>query len=115
MVGPEGWTLPVCHSDARPGGSFRLEWSDGKDVSFHATGAYIEVTPRRIVHIERMFLPYPSPDTHVETRFDPLGTGTAMTVTLTLATADAILASGMTEGLVDSYARLETLLEESHA
>lgn len=41
-----------------------------------------------------------------------------MTVTLTLATADAraaILASGMTEVLVDSYARLETLLEENHA
>lgn len=61
MAGPEGWTMPVCHSDARPGGSFGFEWSDGKDTSFHATGAYIEVTPRRIVHIERMFLPDPSP------------------------------------------------------
>ncbi len=71
MAGPEGWTMPVCHSDARPGGSFGFEWSDGKDVSFHATGAYIEVTPRRIVHVERMFLPDPSPGYHVEARLAP--------------------------------------------
>jgi uncharacterized protein YndB with AHSA1/START domain len=112
MVGPEGWTMPVCQSDSRPGGSFRFEWSDGRDVSFHATGEYLEVTPRRILHVERMFLPDPTPDNHVETRFDPLGSGTAMTVTMTLATAEAraaILASGMTEGLEDSYARLDQM------
>jgi uncharacterized protein YndB with AHSA1/START domain len=118
MVGPDGWTMPVCQSDSRPGGSFRFDWSDGKGTSFHATGEYLEVTPQRIVHIERMFLPDPTPDNHVETRFDAHGTGTAMTVTMTLATADAraaILASGMTEGLDDSYARLETLLGETDA
>jgi uncharacterized protein YndB with AHSA1/START domain len=118
MVGPDGWTMPLCQSDSRPGGSFRFDWSDGKDVSFHATGEYIEVTPQRIVHIERMFLPDPTPDNHVETRFAPHGTGTAMTVTMTLATAEAraaILASGMTDGLEDSYARLETLLGADHA
>jgi uncharacterized protein YndB with AHSA1/START domain len=112
MVGPDGWTMPICQSDSRPGGSFRFEWSDGKDVSFFATGEYLEVTPERIVHIERMFLPGPTPDNHVETRLDPLGTGTALTVTMTLATPEAraaILASGMTEGLEDSYARLEHL------
>lgn len=116
MVGPDGWTMPVCQSDSCPGGSFRFEWSDGKDISFHATGEYLEVTPQRIVHIERMFLPDPTPDNHVETRFDPLGTGTAMTVTMTLATAEAraaILASGMTEGLEDSYARLEGLFGDA--
>jgi uncharacterized protein YndB with AHSA1/START domain len=68
MVGPDGWTMPLCQSDSRPGGSFRFEWSDGKDVSFFATGEYLEVTPERIVHIERMFLPGPTPDNHVETR-----------------------------------------------
>jgi uncharacterized protein YndB with AHSA1/START domain len=118
MIGPDGWTMPVCQSDPRAGGSFRFEWSDGKDVRFHATGEYLEVTPQRIVHVERMFLPDPTPDNHVETRFDPLGSGTAMTVTMTLATAEAraaVLASGMTEGLEDSYARLETLPVADHA
>jgi len=30
MLGPDGWTMPVCVSDARPGGKIRFEWSDGK-------------------------------------------------------------------------------------
>jgi uncharacterized protein YndB with AHSA1/START domain len=116
MVGPDGWTMPLCQSDSRPGGSFRFDWWDGKDTRFHATGEYLEVTPHRILHIERMFLPDPTPDNHVETRFAADGTGTLMTVTMTLASAkdrDAVLASGMTEGLEDSYARLETLLMDS--
>lgn len=106
--------MPTCRSDSRPGGSFRFDWWDGKDTRFHATGEYLEVTPQRIVHIEGMFLPDPTPDTHVETLLTPDGTGTVLTVTMTLPNAedrDAALASGMTEGLDDSYTRLETLLE----
>src|ERR1051326_2491491 len=30
MLGPDGWTMPVCQIDARPGGKIRYEWSDGK-------------------------------------------------------------------------------------
>lgn len=116
MVGPDGWTMPTCQSDSRRGGSFRFDWYDGKSTHFHATGEYLEVTPQRIVHIERVFLPDPTPDNHVETTFIPDGPGTLLTVTMTLANEkdrDAILASGMTEGLDDAYARLETLLEST--
>src|ERR1700719_2494060 len=28
MLGPDGWTMPVCVCDARPGGKFRYEWAD---------------------------------------------------------------------------------------
>lgn len=114
MLGPDGWTMPVCHSDPRPGGTFRFEWSNGEGHSFHATGEYLEVTPTRIVHVERMFLPDPTPDNYVETRFDPAAGGTLLTMTMTLQTAEdraAILASGMSDGLEVSYARLETVLE----
>lgn len=113
MLGPDGWSMPLCQSDSRPGGSFRFEWSDGKGNGFHATGEYVEVTPTRIVHIERMFLPDPTPDNHVETRFDPDGTGTRLTMVMTLPDAEsraAVLASGMEDGLETSYARLETIV-----
>src|SRR5829696_6995520 len=30
LLGPDGWTMPVCISEARPGGRIRFEWSDGK-------------------------------------------------------------------------------------
>jgi uncharacterized protein YndB with AHSA1/START domain len=114
MLGPDGWTMPHCHSDPRPGGTFRFDWSNGQGHSFYATGEYLDLTPSsRIVHVERMFLPDPTPDSHVETRFDPDGTGTHLTMTMTLPNAEAraaVLASGMEDGLEDSYARLDAIL-----
>jgi uncharacterized protein YndB with AHSA1/START domain len=29
LLGPEGWTMPICISEPRPGGRIRCEWSDG--------------------------------------------------------------------------------------
>jgi uncharacterized protein YndB with AHSA1/START domain len=26
MLGPEGWTMPVCEIDLRPGGAWRFVW-----------------------------------------------------------------------------------------
>src|SRR5258706_15382476 len=34
MLGPEGWTMPVCISEAKPGGKIRYEWSNGKGAGF---------------------------------------------------------------------------------
>ena len=68
LLGPEGWTMPVCINEARPGGKIRYEWTDGKGGGFHLTGEYLELVPfSRIVHVERMHLPDPTPDNHVET------------------------------------------------
>src|SRR5215475_1221406 len=53
MLGPEGWTMPVCISDARPGGKMRYEWVHSKGSGFYLTGEYRELEPyRRIVHVE---------------------------------------------------------------
>jgi uncharacterized protein YndB with AHSA1/START domain len=117
LTGPEGWTMPRCDSDARPGGSFRYDWSDGKGNGFHITGEFLEIVPdRRIVHVERMFLPEATPDNHIVTTFDASGTGTLLTARMTLpdaASRAAMLATGMEHGLEDSYARLERQLEEA--
>ncbi len=72
MLGPDGWTMPVCICDARVGGEIRYEWSDGKGRGFHLTGEFLALEPyRRIVHVERMFLPEQTPDNTIETRFEP--------------------------------------------
>ncbi|MFB9266784.1 SRPBCC domain-containing protein [Bradyrhizobium erythrophlei] len=111
MLGPEGWTMPVCISEVRPGGKIRYEWADGKGGGFYLTGEYLELEPfSRIVHVERMHLPDPTPDNHVETRFEVDGSGTLMTMRMTLpdaATRAAMLASGMEQGMEASYARLD--------
>lgn len=114
MLGPDGWSMPVCVCDARPGGKIRYEWANGKGGGFHLTGEFVELSPHsRIVHIERMHMPGPSPDNHVVTTFARDGGGTLMTMRMTLpdaATRAAMLASGMEHGMEASYVRLETMI-----
>lgn len=113
LLGPDGWTMPVCINEARAGGRIRYEWSDGKGGGFHLTGEFIEVVPfSRLVHVERMHLPEPTPSNHVETRFEADGAGTLMTMRMTLpdsATRAAMLATGMEDGMEASYARLDAV------
>ncbi|MEO3385495.1 SRPBCC domain-containing protein [Mesorhizobium sp. CAU 1741] len=113
LLGPDGWTMPVCISEPRPGGKIRYEWSDGAGNGFHLTGEYQELEPfSRLVHVERMHLPDPTPDNHVETRFEPDGEGTLMTMRMTLPDSEtraAMLATGMDEGMEASYARMEEM------
>lgn len=114
MLGPEGWTMPVCISEARPNGKMRYEWTNAKGGGFYLTGEYLELEPySRIVHVERMHLPDPTPDNRVETRFDPDGDGTLMTMRMTLpdaATRAQMLKTGMEQGMEASYVRLENIL-----
>lgn len=114
LLGPEGWTMPVCINDGKAGGSFRYEWTNGKGAGFHITGELVELKPYdRIVHIERMHLPDPTPDSHIETLFKADGAGTLMTMRMTLPdekTRAAMLATGMEHGMEASYVRLEEML-----
>jgi uncharacterized protein YndB with AHSA1/START domain len=113
LLGPDGWSMPVCICDARPGGKLRYEWSNGKGGGFHLTGEFVELVPHsKIVHVERMHLPDPTPDNHIETRFEPDGTGTLMTMRMTLPdpeTRAKMLATGMERGMEASYVRLDQM------
>lgn len=114
MLGPPGWSMPVCINDDRAGGKIRYEWSDGEGGGFHLTGELLELEPgRRIVHVERMHLPDPTPDNHVETLFEADGNGTLMTMRMTLpdeTTRKMMLETGMEHGMEASYGNLDDLL-----
>jgi uncharacterized protein YndB with AHSA1/START domain len=114
LLGPEGWTMPVCLIDLRIGGKFRYEWADGKGGSFYVTGEYLELEPySRIVHLERMHLPDVTPDNRIETKFDADGEGTLMTMRMTLPNAETrsmMLSTGMEGGMEASYVRLDGML-----
>jgi len=111
MLGPEGWTMPVCINEAKPGGKIRYEWSNGKGRSFFLTGEFIELDPpHRIVHVERMHLPEATPDNRIVTTFEVDGAGTLMTMRMSLPNAEtrkSMLGTGMEHGMEASYARLE--------
>ena len=114
LLGPDGWTMPVCLIEARPGGKFHYEWKNAKGEGFYITGELLELRPySKIVHIERMFLPDRTPDNHVETTFESDGKGTLMTIRMTLPdekTRATRLSTGMERGMDASYVRLEKLL-----
>lgn len=97
--------------DARPDGGIRFEWPDGEDASFHSIGEDVALEPfSRLVPVERMFLLERTPENRVETRFASKGHGTRMTIRMALPdreTRDALIDSGMADGMEASYARLE--------
>ena len=35
LLGPDGWTMPVCINEARPGGKIRYEWTNGEGAGFY--------------------------------------------------------------------------------
>lgn len=114
MLGPEGWSMPVCINEGKPGGRIRYEWTDGKGGGFHLTGEILELDPpHRIVHVERMHLPDPTPDNRIETTFTVQGEGTLVVMRMSLpdaATRQAMLETGMEHGMEASYVRLERQL-----
>jgi len=53
VLGPDGWPMPVCEIDLRPGGLWRFVWRrfDGTEIGMH--GVYQDVTPpERLVYTE---------------------------------------------------------------
>lgn len=114
LLGPDGWTMPVCINEAKPGGKIRYEWTNGKGGGFYLTGEYVQLVPfSGLVHVERMHMPNATPDSHVETKFEADGEGTLMTLRMTLPDAQtraAMISSGMEYGMEASYVRLEGMI-----
>jgi uncharacterized protein YndB with AHSA1/START domain len=120
LLGPPGWTMPVCEMDARPGGKFRWRWRNVESgAEFGFSGEFHEVVkPSRIVHVER----YDPGDvggemgealvTAVLTEKNGVTTH-SMTIHYASKTVrDAALKTGMTDGMEQSFESLDALLVE---
>jgi uncharacterized protein YndB with AHSA1/START domain len=114
LLGPPGWTMPVCEIDLRVGGTYRYVWrhADGKEMG--VGGVFREImAPERITHTERFEQPWYPGEALVTNVLVELGGQTTLTLTLrfdTRETRDAVLKSGMESGVAVSYDRLEQLL-----
>lgn len=113
LLGPEGWTMPVCEIDLRPGGSWRFVWRKGDDgTEMEMTGEYREVEPpERLVNTERWGGEWPeSVNTLVLEEEDGVTTMTLTSLYASQEVRDAAVATGMADGAEHSFARLDDLL-----
>ncbi len=114
LLGPDGWSMPVCEIDLRVGGSYRYVWrhSDGREMGMG--GVYREiVVPERIVATEKFDEAwYPGEAVGIILLVEQSGK-TTLTQTIlydSRETRDAVLNSPMEKGVAASYDRLEAVL-----
>lgn len=122
MLGPPGWTMPVCEMDLRVGGKYRWEWrSDDGAQRFGFYGVFRELEPGvKIVYAES-FDPgtvggeFPGGEALITTRFDEKDGVTTVTTLMDFGSKEArdrAMSTGMTDGMEQSYQLLDKLLPE---
>jgi uncharacterized protein YndB with AHSA1/START domain len=115
LLGPDGWSMPVCEIDLRVGGSYRYVWRRDKDGSeMGMGGVYREiVVPERIVSTEKFDQAW-YPGEAVGTLLLVEQGGKTILTQIVLyesrETRDAVLKSPMESGVAASYDRLAALL-----
>ncbi|MEJ2502688.1 MAG: SRPBCC family protein [Gemmatimonadota bacterium] len=120
LLGPDGWTMPVCEMDVRVGGRYRWRWrsaGDGSEFGFH--GEFLEVAPEARLRHTEVFDPgdtghdmgdEPAVVTVTFDERDGVTTVTTLVDYGTKASRDAALGTGMTDGMEVSYKNLDALL-----
>ena len=107
MLGPEGWTMPICEMDLRVGGAWRCVWRNGDGDEFTLQGVFREIErPARIVYTESMMGSSEALQTIVLTEEDGITTMVSSVLYDSRAERDAAIATGMEEGTSQSYDRL---------
>ncbi len=115
LLGPPGWSMPVCEIDLRVGGTYRYVWrrdSDGTQMGMG--GRYRElVAPERLVNTERFdeaWYPGEAVGTLVLTERQGRTTLTHTMRYESPEARDGVLKSPMETGVAASYDRLAELV-----
>ena len=114
LLGPPGWTMPVCEIDLRVGGTYRYVWrkEGAKDMGMGGTFREV-VSPERIVATEKFDDAWYPGEALVTTLFVEQGKVTRTTITVLYESKEArdvASRSGMEQGMAAGYNRLEELL-----
>jgi uncharacterized protein YndB with AHSA1/START domain len=112
MLGPEGWTMPVCEIDLRVGGAWHFVWrqSDGTEMAMR--GVYREIVPpERLVCTESWGADWPETlNTVVLSEKDRQTTITLTVLYPSKEARDSAMKTGMTDGMSMTFDRLEEYL-----
>jgi uncharacterized protein YndB with AHSA1/START domain len=118
LLGPEGWSMPVCDIDLRVGGEFRYVWrSDENGTEFGINGKYREIeAPGRIVHTELFNDDWTNGESVVTNTIAEESGKTRLTMSVAYSSKEArdmVIETGMSKGVAVSFDRLEGILGES--
>jgi uncharacterized protein YndB with AHSA1/START domain len=110
----DGYSVPVCEIDFRPGGRWRFVNRHPKgEAAFH--GEYREIdSPGRVVFTE-IFEDFPDVVSVVTTELTDEGGKTRLTATVrypAIEVRDMVMSTGMSRGAGISYDRLEDVLAD---
>ena len=116
MLGPDGWSMPICEIDLRVGGAYRYVWrSEENGAEFGFRGEYREIAaPTRLVHTERM--EGAEGEALCTLAFVEKDGRTTLTTIMRFPSQeirDQALQTGMTDGMAISYDRLAALMNET--
>ena len=119
--GPKGWTLPVCKVDFRPGGVWHYCMRGPEGEESWGKTIYREIVePERIVYSDAFSdaegnVVEGMPEMMVTVQFTEVDGKTKLTSsTIFASTADleALLSMGVTEGIIETWDRLEEYLAQ---
>lgn len=119
LLGPPGWTMPVCEVDFRVGGAYRYEWRNEQGQAMGVGGVYREIDPpHRFVATERFDEAWYPGESLITITFAEKDGETEMTTTMryeSTAARDGVLKSPMEGGVKQSYDRLAAIVEKAQA
>ncbi|WP_404288557.1 SRPBCC domain-containing protein [Glutamicibacter arilaitensis] len=116
LLGPDGWKMTECVLPKSVGGTYRYRWepetgTEGQGFGF--SGELLESLPKSYERTTEQMIDTDYPPTLNESTFSDSSEGTLLSLVITYPdaqTRDMVLATGMTDGMEASYARLESLL-----
>jgi uncharacterized protein YndB with AHSA1/START domain len=123
MLGPPGWSMPVCEMDVRPGGKYRWRWrSDEGGQEFGFFGTFTEVDQPATLNHDEYFdpgdvgssMPTDKPAI-VSTSFSEKNGVTTIVSVIDFGSKearDAAVSTGMTDGMEMGYERLDKMFAE---
>lgn len=118
MLGPDGWEMTDCSPATAAGEKYRWGWrnvaGEGDEFGFEGEALLVEA-PHRSVMTERLAGTDGPSTTNDMSLYEEDGV-TLITLVIEYPdkeTRDAVLATGMTDGMETSYARLETVLTDA--
>jgi uncharacterized protein YndB with AHSA1/START domain len=114
LLGPEGWTMPICEVDFKVGGKYRYVWQNADKGEMGMGGVFKEIIPvEKIVSTEKFeqsWYPGEAIGTVTLSERDSKTFLKTRMLYESKESRDAVLKSGMEQGLIAGYNRLAEVL-----